>query len=217
LDAVYNSNTGLLERPLDLNEVQRYLEELRAVLAENNRLAEQSMNAKRDAERTRMNSRRGVDFSTFQKGDQVLVAQRQGANKLQARWLGPARVIAVRDQGFVYDVEFATQPPQVWTRHITFLKKFEPTTTLEPADIEELVRFNLSSRRLMADILDIQKRSGRWRANVVHLGFDDEDAVWVLLGDAWACIPDKVHEFLKRPNLPDHIKEALPKILKALH
>ena len=215
VDVVVNPLSGVREHPLDSTEVVKYLEDLRAHLADVHAAAEQHMKDRREANRRRRNAQ-GVDSSTFDVGDFVLVAQRGDANKLQARWLGPARVTRVMDDGFVYDLEFDTDPPYHVTRHIAFVRPFKADLAGDSVPVRELLRHHLSSRRGVAAILDLRRkgRGRRWMALIQPMGFDEEDAVEIPLREAHRIAPDLLKAYLSQDALPSAVKQELPHIRK---
>jgi hypothetical protein len=218
VDVVHNPATRLLDRPLDTAEIQQYLEDLRTHLADSGAEAAKVMEHRRGSNRERHNSRRGVDTSTFQVGDLVLVAQRSDANKLQARWLGPARVTDVSDDGFVYNIVFDVTPPYSMTRHLTFLRPFSADLAGDVVAISDLARHHLASRRVYSEILGIHRkgRGRQWVVVVKPQGFDDEDADELPLKVAYQAIPALLDEYLSREDLPTHLLGDLNAIRKSI-
>lgn len=217
MDCLFNPDTGILDRPLASQEIQGYLTELRDSLALLHSSATLQMDTRRDTELRRHNQRQSVVPASFNVGDSVLVAQRLAGNKLQAKWLGPARVIRAHPDRFVYDVELDTSPPQLLTRHVSRLLPFpnavKPGTIIA---VQELVKHHTAGRRMVVDLLDIDKVHRRWQGLVLFDGLDPEDAVWMPLSRVHQFVPDKVNAFLASPNLRASLAKSMAAIRQAL-
>ena len=215
VDVVVNPLTAVREYPLDSAEVVKHLENLRAHLADVHAAAEEHMKERREANRRRRNAH-GVDSSTFAVGDYVLVAQRGDANKLQTRWLGPARVTHVADEGYVYDLEFDTDPPYHVTRHIAFLRLFKGDLAGDSIPVKDLLRHHLSTRRGISAILDLYRkgRGKRWVALIQPVGFDEEDAVEIPLKEVHQKAPELLEAYLSQDSLPVSAQRDLLAIRK---
>lgn len=212
--SVLNPFTGLRERPLDNKEIQEYLEDLCNHLADVHAGAAETMESRRLAERARTSGK--LQKTEFKKDDLVLVQQKDTANKLQSRWIGPARVVDVRDDGFVCDLIFDGDTQNSGTYHIHFLRKFDPVLKPQPGEVESLIRHHSSSRREYSDVLDIAKKDKRWKAYLIPATGTTEDALWLPIKEAKVHLPEKLQAFLSRPDLPDHIKNSLQAIRLAL-
>jgi hypothetical protein len=131
--------------------------------------------------------------------------------------LGPARVIRAHPDRFVYDVELDTSPPQLLTHHVSRLLPFpnavKPGTIIA---VQELVKHHTAGRRMVVDLLDIDKVHRRWQGLVLFDGLDPEDAVWMPLSRVHQFVPDKVNAFLASTNLRASLAKSMAAIRKAL-
>lgn len=221
LNCLVNPFTGIVDRPLEAAQVQKYLEDLVVSLDKMHNMVFGQMEKRREQNRSLRNKNRRIVISDFQIGDTVLVARRDSVNKLQAKWLGPAVVTKVYDDGYTFDVDFNSSPPMTMTRHVSRLKLLDKAEQLSSSGVtvamEELLNHHANARREYDKVMDIKKMANRWKCLVTYVGLDLEDAIWLPLQKVEQILPGKIQVFLGNANLPGHIVDNMDAITNALY
>jgi hypothetical protein len=114
--------------------------------------------------------RRGVKKIDFTVGDYVLVANREAKSKHDYRWVGPAQVVGVRDDGNVFEIQQITRRTRegvTETIHGSHLKLFDHANFVVTPELLQQSEYFAKKRWGVSQLLDIRLVRDQWQVSVL--------------------------------------------------